>query len=499
MAGQMELALRGHVRALSVSQLVRMVRDALAANLDEYWVAGEVSNSRSAPSGHLYLTLKDADCAINVVMFRSAAARLRFRLADGIKVVIHGHVDIFDARGALQFYADEMEPRGLGALQLAFEQLKDRLGHEGLFDAARKRPLPFLPATVGIVTAPGGAALRDVLTVMLARFPNLRILIRPARVQGASAAAEIASAIEDLNQDGRAEVLIVGRGGGSLEDLWAFNEEVVARAIHRSHIPVISAVGHEIDYTIADFVADVRAPTPTAAAQLVVPNKAELRQRLDETAATLSGAAVSALSSHRRRIDHLNSRLRDPRAGLRGARQRLDEAADRLAVALGSRMQDRRRHVTALGAHLAPPGIMIKALRLGIERAAAYLAQATRAQAAQMRMRMDAAAARLSRSAPRAMAERRRAAASAAAVRLAAAMERAQGLRSATVAGLAGRLDAVSPLKVLERGYAVAINLRDGRAVADAARVEIGDELELRLSRGRLRARTVARDLRNQS
>src|SRR5216683_7865686 len=217
MAGQLELSLRGQVRALNVTQLVRLVRETLEANLDQCWVVGEVSNARLAPSGHLYFTL--------------------------------------------QFYAEEMEPRGLGALQLAFEQLKERLGREGLFDQSRKRALPFLPAVVGIVTALGGAGLRDIVSILLARYPNMQIIIRPVRVQGAGAAAEITQAIDDLNADARAEVLIVGRGGGSLEDLWAFNEETVARAIHSSRIPVISAVGHEIDYTIADFVADVRAPT----------------------------------------------------------------------------------------------------------------------------------------------------------------------------------------------------------------------------------------------
>ncbi|MFZ1121730.1 MAG: exodeoxyribonuclease VII large subunit, partial [Candidatus Binataceae bacterium] len=327
MAGQLELSLRGQVRALNVTQLVRMVRETLEANLDECWVVGEVSNARLAPSGHLYFTLKDPNSAISIVMFRSAAARLRFKVADGMQVVVRGRVDLYETRGALQFYAEEMEPRGLGALQLAFEQLKERLGREGLFDQARKRALPFLPAVVGIVTALGGAGLRDIVTILLARYPNVQIIIRPARVQGAGAAAEITQAIDDLNADARAEVLIVGRGGGSLEDLWAFNEETVARAIHRSRIPVISAVGHEIDYTIADFVADVRAPTPTAAAQLVMPDKAALRLRLDETAATLNGAAVSALSNHRRRVDQLDSRLREPRAELRQARQRADEAA----------------------------------------------------------------------------------------------------------------------------------------------------------------------------
>jgi exodeoxyribonuclease VII large subunit len=492
MSGQLELSLRGQVRALNVTQLVRMVRETLEANLDQCWVMGEVSNARLAPSGHLYFTLKDAHSAIGVVMFRSAAARLRFKVNDGMQAVMRGRVDLYEARGALQFYAEEMEPRGLGALQLAFEQLKERLGREGLFDGGRKRALPFLPAAVGIVTALGGAALRDIVTVLLSRYPDMHLIVRPARVQGAGAADEIAQAIDDLNAGGRAEVMIVGRGGGSLEDLWAFNEEVVARAIHRSRVAVVSAVGHEIDYTIADFVADVRAPTPTAAAQLVVPDKSVLRRRLDETAATLNGATVSALSDHRRAIAQLKLRLREPRVALRGARQRADETAAELSAALAARLGDRRRHVGALGAHLVPPGALVRALRLGAERAALYVGQAMGARVARMRMRVDAMAGRLGEAAPRAMAERRRAAVAAAAVRLGAALERAQGRRRAELAALAARLDSTSPLKVLERGYAVAINLRDGRAVIDAAAVEVGDELDLRLSRGRLRARTVA-------
>ncbi|HZO81730.1 MAG TPA: exodeoxyribonuclease VII large subunit [Candidatus Binataceae bacterium] len=494
MAGQLELALRGQARAYSITQLVRMVRETLEANLEECWVVGEVSNARIAPSGHLYFTLKDERSAINAVMFRAAAARLRFKLADGVAVVARGRVDLYESRGALQFYVEEMEPRGLGALQLAFEQLKQRLGGEGLFASERKRPLPCLPAVIGIVTALGGAGLRDIVTILLARYPNLHLIIRPARVQGAGAAAEIAGAIDDLNQDGRAEVLIVGRGGGSLEDLWAFNEEVVARAIHRSRIPVVSAVGHEVDYTIADFVADVRAPTPTAAAQLVVPAKAELRRRLDETAATLHGAIVSALSGRRRAVGLLRGRLREPRAALRQARQRADEAAAGLGAALAARMRERRSLVAALAARLKPPRAMARELRLGVGRAALHLGQTMGARLARLAMRVDAMRARLGEAAPRTMAARRRAALVGASARMAAAIERAQARRRTELAALAARLDSISPLKVLERGYAVVTNARDGHLLTDAARAEVGDELDIRLSRGRLRARTVARE-----
>src|SRR6185437_8627634 len=331
-------------------QLVRMVRETLEANLDEYWVVGEISNARLAPSKHLYFTLKDARSAVSAVMFNSAYRRLRFRVEDGMEVLVRGRINLYEARGSLQFYAEEMEPRGAGALQVAFEQLKHRLGAEGLFADGRKRPLPFLPRTVGIVTAIGGAALRDMLRILLDRYPNLHIVVRPTRVQGQGAAAEIAAAIEDLNADGRAEVIITGRGGGSLEDLWAFNEEAVARAIFGSAIPIVSAVGHEIDYTIADFVADLRAPTPTAAAQMVVPDKVQLRQRVEETAATLAGAIESAVAAQRREIEHFEAPLRDPRNLIRQARQRADDAAVELGVALVGRIENTRRRVRELGA-----------------------------------------------------------------------------------------------------------------------------------------------------
>ena len=269
-------------------------------------------------------------------------------------MVVRGRVNIYEVRGTLQLYAEEIEPRGLGALQLAFEQLKQRLSREGLFASALKRPLPRIPRTIVIVTALGGAALRDMLRILLDRYPNLHVIIRPSAVQGIGAGTALVRAIEDLNLDGRAEVLILGRGGGSLEDLWPFNEEAVARAIRRSAIPIVSAVGHEIDYTIADFAADLRAPTPSAAAQLV-PVKAELRQRLDAINAALIAATRQTLTDHRRNLVHLAVRLRNPARLIAEARQHLDDEAAALAAALGVEIETGRRRVRELSLRLLNP------------------------------------------------------------------------------------------------------------------------------------------------
>jgi exodeoxyribonuclease VII large subunit len=473
MDGQIEFTLKNRRRgALSVTQLVRSVRETLELNLDECWVVGEVSNARPAASGHFYFTLKDAHSAINVVMFRAAFRRVRFAVEDGMKIVVRGRVSLFEARGTLQFYAEELEPRGLGALQLAFEQLKERLQREGLFDAARKRPLPFLPRTIGIVTALNGAGLRDMLTIIEARFANVHLIIRPAPVQGAAAAGAIAAAIADLNGDRRAEVIIVGRGGGSLEDLWAFNEERVARAIYQSEIPVISAVGHEIDYTIADFVADRRAPTPTAAAQMVVPVRAELELRLGEVGTALNGAMKSCLSGERRNLHHLGARLRDPRALVRQAGARLDEAGAELDHAIALRLAATRSRVGEFSGRLRGPGPLLREYRRMMARLALHLAKSGGAWT-------ERTAAIVERSS-NLLGERTRAALT---------VDRRR------VAELAGRLDALSPLRCLERGYATVVSRRDGRRVTEAAAVEVGDELDIRLRSGRLRARTTDREV----
>ncbi|MBI5183344.1 MAG: exodeoxyribonuclease VII large subunit, partial [Nitrospinae bacterium] len=266
----------------TVIELTSLIKEGLERDFYDVWVDGEISNLRVPSSGHIYFTLKDESSQLKVVLFRFHQGSIRFEPTNGMRVIIRGRISVYEPRGEYQLIAEDMEPRGAGALQIAFEQLKERLFKEGLFDKKYKKPIPVLPQRIGIVTSPTGAAIRDILRVIDRRFANIHILIYPVRVQGEGAGKEIAEGIRIMNTIPDIDVLIIGRGGGSLEDLWAFNEEIVARAIFDSNIPIISAVGHEIDYTISDFVADLRAPTPSAAAEMVVKNKESLVQRVDE-------------------------------------------------------------------------------------------------------------------------------------------------------------------------------------------------------------------------
>src|SRR5215469_8389818 len=266
---QLSFNLQPDRRSLTVSELTARIRDLLAKNFVDVLVEGEVSNCREAQSGHIYFTLKDEKSQIKCVWFRQQMRFVKFRPEDGLQVTVRGAIGVYESRGEYQIYVESMDPAGRGALQLAFEQLKRKLEGEGLFDAAHKRPLPLLPSRIGLITSPKGAAVRDVIRILRRRFPNVHVLLVPVRVQGEGAAGEIARAIRFFNQRQNVDVLIVTRGGGSLEDLWAFNEEVVARAIFDSRLPVVSAVGHEIDFTISDFVADLRAATPSAAAEII--------------------------------------------------------------------------------------------------------------------------------------------------------------------------------------------------------------------------------------
>ncbi|MBU3759032.1 MAG: exodeoxyribonuclease VII large subunit [Candidatus Omnitrophica bacterium] len=323
-------------KAYTVTQLNREIRSKLEEEYASVWLEGEISNFKRHTSGHLYLSLKDDKSQIGAVFFARDCMSVRFQIRDGLKVLVYGRVSLYEARGQFQFYIQQMEPLGLGALQLAFNQLKEKLQKEGLFDVSRKRPIPVLPRRVGVVTSPTGAAIRDILNVVNRRFRGTEVLIYPVRVQGEGSAQEIARAVRELNALRSVDVMIVGRGGGSLEDLWAFNEEEVARAVFESDIPVISAVGHEVDWTICDAVADLRAPTPSAAAELVVRNREELVKHLAQMSSRLAQGAAGLLRLQKKNFAALRDSyaLRQPLRRLEQYCLTLDDRTRRIRVAL---------------------------------------------------------------------------------------------------------------------------------------------------------------------
>jgi exodeoxyribonuclease VII large subunit len=430
----------------TVSQLTAEIKTLLERNFEHVWVEGEVSNLRLPGSGHLYFTLKDESAQVRAVMFRMQNRLLKFQPEDGLQVVGYGRLTVYEPRGEYQIVLDHLEPRGLGALQLAFEQLKEKLSREGLFDPARKRPLPPLPQKIGIVTSPTGAAIRDILQIIDRRFANVHILLCPVRVQGTGAGLEIARAIDELGQWPGLDVMIVGRGGGSLEDLWAFNEEEVARAIYRSPVPVISAVGHEIDFTIADFVADLRAPTPSAAAELVVRNKVELVQNLESLARRLSHTVRIDLESRRERLSSSIHRLTDPRRRISDQRLRLDDFLLRLSSSLPQGLQWRSERLMMKFEALIHlhPGRRVGEYGQRMTQFARRLAVASRSGLRSQRQRVEAAA---------------------------------------------GRLQSLSPLAVLERGYAIARALPSREIIREAARLKTHDRVSVRVHRGEFIAR----------
>jgi exodeoxyribonuclease VII large subunit len=434
-------------RVFTVSELTRAVKDTLEGRFAGLWVEGEVSNLRLHTSGHVYFTLKDDEAQVRAVLFRSRVRRLRFEPADGLHVLVFGRLDVYAVRGEYQLVCEVLEPKGLGALQLAFEQRKARLAAEGLFDPARKRSLPAFPRRVGLVTSPTGAAVRDFLRVVTRRFAGLQVLVCPVRVQGETAAGEIAGALETLNRLGGLDVIVLARGGGSLEDLWAFNEEAVARAIAASKIPVISAVGHETDVTIADFVADLRAPTPSAAAELVVREKTELVRHL----AALGTRLGHAMKQRSRRLgdrlaDFRRRRvLTDPGRPLRDWARRVDDLGLRLVRAV-RRHDARARERLDRAVRALRPALLHGPLRH------------QRRQARQLGARLERGA--------RSDATRRRR-----------AME-----------ALAARLDSLSPLACLARGYAI-VALSSGEVLTRADRVRAGERVTVRLREGGLGCR----------
>ena len=432
----------------TVGELAMRIKAHLEDQFPAVWVEGEISNLRTPSSGHAYFTLKDDTAQLRCVLFRGRGRRVAFQPEDGMQVLAFGGLDVYLARGEYQLVVELLEPKGVGALQLAFEQLKRRLEAEGLFDAARKRPLPPFPRTIGIVTSPTGAAIRDMLHVIDRRFADLRILITPVRVQGEEAPGEIVAALRDLQAVEDLDVIIVGRGGGSIEDLWAFNDERVARAIAGCRVPVISGVGHETDFTIADFVADLRAPTPSAAAEVVLQEKLQVARALVGLYEALKQAMASRLERDRERVEVLGKRrvLTDAARALRDLFRRVDELTSHLTRAVrGSERQATHRLSLARNA--------LRSLN-----PVARIANGT-VLLAQLRGRLASAAVH--------------------------SVKVSQHRFDAAV----GRLDSLSPLAVLGRGYSLTRLLPSGVIVRDAAQTRPGDAIEILLHQGAVEAR----------
>jgi len=348
----METLKKEHI--FTVSEITRNIRALLDDNFGAVWVEGEIANFIKHTSGHMYFSIRDKDSTLSSVLFRGANIRLKFEIKNGMRVLCFGKISVYDKRGQYQLYVNKIEPKGAGALAIAFEQLKERLRKEGLFDRARKRPIPYLPRRVGVITSPTGAAIRDILNIVKRRFSNIEIILNPVRVQGDMAKNEIVDAIELFNALENVDVVILGRGGGSMEDLWPFNEEIVARAITRSKAPVISAVGHEVDYTISDFVSDFRAPTPSAAAELVIPKKEDLTALLRAYSDRIESALFSKLEFLNEKIDSIKNRyvLRDPLNIVLRHEQEIDDLAQEIALKGGYIVKFKTELLNTLAAKL---------------------------------------------------------------------------------------------------------------------------------------------------
>lgn len=343
-------------KIFTVTEITKYLKDILAQDplVNNIWISGEISNFHHHSSGHMYFTLKDQNSAISAIMFKGYNSQLKFQLEDGLKVIAHGYISIYEPRGTYQFYIDSMEPAGKGALYLAFEQLKEKLEKEGLFDLVHKNKIPLLPKKIGIVTSPTGAAIRDILSVIQRRFPNISLLIVPTLVQGEMASEQLVKGIEYLNSRGDIDLIILSRGGGSIEDLWPFNEENLARAIYNSSVPVISGIGHETDFTIADFVADLRAPTPSAAAELAISSRLELEKRIENSRERLSYAIGNKIREYRKRLEGLMERrvFARPEELFSKEIQQLDDLSRRLEWSMEKELNSRKEEFQFLNGKL---------------------------------------------------------------------------------------------------------------------------------------------------
>lgn len=447
----MTVAMTQRKEIYSVSSLTREIKGLLENQYPYVWIYGEISNLRTPSSGHCYFTLKDRGAQISGVIFRGQAARLNFRLEDGLTINGLGRVSVYEPRGTYQIIFEYMEPKGAGALQLAFEQLKRKLAAEGLFDAERKQPLPRFPRRIALVTSPTGAVVHDMLTVFRLRYPQTALLVVPVRVQGDRAKVDIPAALSGLNRHMAADLIIVARGGGSLEDLAPFNSEEVARAIHASVLPVISAVGHETDYTIADFTADLRAPTPTAAASLAVPDKRRLKEEVALLTARLHRALTHRLEDGRQRVRAASRRLVDPKKNIYDYRLRVDELTQRMARAMRRDVTHRRK------AHSWRCDRLTKVSPL--------IAVAT------------------GRREVRGLGKR-----------MALAMDRRLTRKRDTLVRLEQGLNALSPQLVLDRGYSIVRDTKNGEVITGASQVEVGSSLDVILADGFLQAVVERKD-----
>lgn len=432
----------------TVSKLTGEIKALLEENYPFVWITGEISNFSKPASGHYYFTLKDESAQISGVMFRGQNRQLKFEPTSGMQITGLGRINVYEPRGAYQIIFEHMEPKGVGALQVAYEQLKARLADEGLFDNIHKKPLPYLPSKIALITSPTGAVVHDMISVINRRFPGVKIVLLPVKVQGEGAADEIAAALTLLNEDGTADVAILARGGGSIEDLQAFNNEVVARAIHASAIPVLAGVGHETDVTIADFVADLRAPTPSIAAELVVPLKHELVRQVAGITNEIISVFYRNIQQFRQRVEQMERRLVDPRKKVQDYRLHLDEFTQRLTRSMMSQMDKHQERlnwrVERLQANI--PLMHIENLKKTLKQLTDQLVSAYRISA----------------------------------------LTREQTLRE-----LAAKLNALSPLAILSRGYSITRTLPDAAVVRDPRQVENGQELEILLEKGPLRVNAI--------
>ena len=433
-------------KVYTVTELTASIQDLLEERFDFVWVEGEISNFRSPASGHYYMVIKDEKAQIRAVMFRIQARYLKFIPEDGMKVIVQGRISVYAPRGEYQIILDYLEPMGVGALALAFEQVKKKLAGMGVFDKDIKKPLPFLPKRVAVITSPTGAAIRDFLKIIRRRFANMEILIVPVRVQGDQACEEMVNALDLINRKLKADVIVLTRGGGSLEDLWAFNQEDLALAIRKSGIPVVSAVGHEIDLTISDLAADFRAPTPSAAAELLVVEKETLIKRLDQANTRLIADMQLKVRILGGELNRLRKRIQDPRKGLATLWMRLDEIHSRLIRTMELAIKDKSK---GLGAE-------IRALRL--------FSPANRITGIRQNLGFQKAS-------------------------IVKAMERQFGEMRGTCSLLEKRLNDLSPLSVLKRGYSITMKLPEKRVLKDVSGMEQGDQVQVLLGEGELECR----------